>query len=142
MSPEGQHGTWDLPEAMSNEKAVDYLNEFGMSPQGLFINAASTNPSQLVVMLEGITGNDAKTLQKSFGAGPSFKVGDVPSAAANSLLLANDFQNIGVIQKSCQFDRAINPFAEECWTGKSSVVRYDAKKVRLNCALQVIPRTC
>ncbi|KAF9872565.1 arsenate reductase [Colletotrichum karsti] len=128
LSPEGQHGTWDLPESISSEKAVSYLNEFGMAPQGLFSNAASTNPSQLVVMLEGITGDDAKTLQKSFGASPSFKVGDAPSAAANSLLLANDFQNIGVTNKGCRFDKAINPFAEECWSGKSSVARYDMKK--------------
>ncbi|KAI8247865.1 putative endoplasmic reticulum membrane protein [Colletotrichum sp. SAR 10_77] len=128
LSPEGQHGTWDLPETMSSEKAVNYLNDFGLSPQGLFSNAASTNPSQLVVMLEGITGDDAKALQKSIGARPSFRVGDAPSAAANTLLLANDFQNVGVTPKGCKFDKAINPFAEECWSGKSSVVRYDVKK--------------
>ncbi|KAF6843719.1 hypothetical protein CMUS01_01826 [Colletotrichum musicola] len=129
LSPEGQHATWDLPESISNEKAVEYLNEFGMAPQGLFSNAASTDPSQLVVMVEGITADDAKTLQKSLGvAAPNFRVGDAPSAAGNDLLLANDFQNVGVTSKNCQLEKAINPFAEECWTGKSAVARFDAKK--------------
>nr|XP_036578596.1 arsenate reductase [Colletotrichum truncatum]KAF6785891.1 arsenate reductase [Colletotrichum truncatum] len=129
LSPEGQHGTWDLPQSISDEKAVSYLNEFGMAPQGLFSNAASANPSQLVVMLEGITADDAKKIQNSLGAkAPNFRVGDAPSAAANDLLLANDFQNIGVTQKGCQFEKAINPFAEQCWSGKSSVARFDAKK--------------
>ncbi|OLN81498.1 putative endoplasmic reticulum membrane protein [Colletotrichum chlorophyti] len=129
VSPDGQHGTWDLPESISNEKAVDYLNEFGKAPLALFSNAASTHPSQLVVMLEGITADDAKTLQKSLSAdGPTFRVGDAPSAAANDLLLADDFPSVGVSPKQCTFDKAINPFAQNCWSGKSSVVRYDLKK--------------
>ncbi|OHX00115.1 arsenate reductase [Colletotrichum incanum] len=130
LSPEGQHASWDLSESISNEKAVTYLNEFGKAPQGLFSNAASTNPSQLVVMLEGITSDDAKSLQKSLaGSGPSFRVEDAPSTSANDLLLAKDFPSVGVTAKNCAFDKAINPFAEHCWSGKSSVVRYDVKKV-------------
>ncbi|TDZ32948.1 putative endoplasmic reticulum membrane protein [Colletotrichum spinosum] len=129
MSPDGKHGTWDLPEYVTDDKAVEYLNEYGLAPHGLFANAASTNPSQLIIMLEGIAADDAKTLQKSFGGeGSSFRVGDAPSAAANDLLLANDFQNLGVLLKGCQFDSIINPFAEQCWSGKSSVARYDVKK--------------
>ncbi|OHF01641.1 hypothetical protein CORC01_03131 [Colletotrichum orchidophilum] len=130
LSPEGQHASWDLPDSISNEKAVTYLNEFGKAPQALFSNAASTNPSQLVVMLEGITAVDAKTLQKSLAAsGPTFRVGDAPSITANDMLLANDLPSVGVTAKNCAFDKAINPFAEQCWSGKSSVVRYDTKKV-------------
>ncbi|TQN71453.1 putative endoplasmic reticulum membrane protein [Colletotrichum shisoi] len=129
LSPEGHHASWDLPTSISNEKAVTYLNEFGKAPQSLFADAASTNPSQLVVLLEGITSDDSKSLQKSLaGSGPSFRVGDAPSAAANDLLLANDFPSVGVATKNCAFDKAINPFAEQCWSGKSSVVRYDVKK--------------
>ncbi|KAF4783948.1 hypothetical protein HER10_EVM0002138 [Colletotrichum scovillei] len=129
LSPEGQHASWDLPESISNEKAVSYLNEFGKAPQALFSNAASTNPSQLVVMLEGITADDAKTLQKSLAtSGPSFRVGDAPSITANDMLLANDLPSVGVTAKNCAFDKAINPFAQQCWSGKSSVVRYDTKK--------------
>ncbi|WYZ44641.1 hypothetical protein EsH8_VII_001077 [Colletotrichum jinshuiense] len=129
LSPEGQRASWDLPEHITNEKAVEYLNEFGKAPQALFSNAASMNPSQLVVMLEGITADDAKTLQKSLaGTGPSFKIANAPSAAANDLLLTNDFPSVGVAQKGCTFEKAINPFAEQCWSGKASVVRYDTKK--------------
>ncbi|GKT64169.1 arsenate reductase [Colletotrichum tofieldiae] len=122
LSPEGQHASWDLPESISNEKAVTYLNEFGKAPHGLFSNADSTNPSQLVVVLEGITSDDAKSLQTSLaGSGPSFRITDAPSTTANDLLLANDFPSVGVTTKNCAFDKAINPFAEHCWSGKSSV---------------------
>lgn len=132
LSPEGQHASWDLPEFISNEKAVSYLNEFGKAPQALFSNAASTNPSQLVVMLEGMTADNAKTLQKSFAtSGPTFRVGDAPSITANDMLLANDLPSVGVTAKNCAFDKAINPFAEQCWSGKSSVVRYDTMKVSI-----------
>ncbi|KAK1998094.1 hypothetical protein LX36DRAFT_607644 [Colletotrichum falcatum] len=129
LSPDGRHASWDLPKSISNEKAVTYLNEFGKTPKGLFSNVASTNPFQLVVMLEGITSDDAKSLQKSLaGSGPSFKVGDAPSTTANDLLLADDFPSVGVTLKNCAFDMAINPFAEQCWSGKSSVARYDVSK--------------
>ncbi|KAK2039426.1 hypothetical protein LZ31DRAFT_506155 [Colletotrichum somersetense] len=129
LSPEGKHASWDLPESISNEKAVTYLNEFGKAPKGLFDDATSTIPFQLVLMLEGITSDHAKSLQKSLaGSGPSFRVGDAPSTTANDLLLANDFPSVGVTYKNCAFDKAINPFAEKCWSGKSSVARFDVNK--------------
>ena len=40
------------------------------------------------------------------------------------------FRSMGIAPESqCDIARAINPFEHSCWTGASSVVKYDVAKV-------------
>ncbi|CRK09409.1 hypothetical protein BN1708_002147, partial [Verticillium longisporum] len=119
----------DIPKDVTTETAVSYINQFGKSPQPLFDNKATSEPSQLLVMLEGISTEDAKTLKKTLkGSGPAFEVNDAPSSVANHNLAQSDMASAGVGATNCDFVRAINPFEEECWSGKSSVAVFDVRK--------------
>ncbi|EEY23791.1 conserved hypothetical protein [Verticillium alfalfae VaMs.102] len=120
----------DIPEDVTTETAVSYINQFGKSPQPLFDNKATSEPSQLLVMLEGISTEDAKTLKKTLkGSSLAFEVNDAPSSVANHKLAKSDMASAGVGATNCDFVRAINPFEEECWSGKSSVAVFDVRKI-------------
>ncbi|KAM0282407.1 hypothetical protein ACHAQH_003088 [Verticillium albo-atrum] len=127
LAPEAWAGSLDdIPKDMTAETAVSYINQFGKAPQPLFDNTASTEPSQLLVMLEGLSSEDAKTLKKTLkGSSPAFQVSDAPSSVANNNLAQRDMASAGVGATKCDFVRAINPFEEECWSGKSSVAVFD-----------------
>lgn len=132
----------DIPEDVTTETAVSYINQFGKSPQPLFDNKVTSEPSQLLVMLEGISTEDAKTLKKTLkGSSPAFEVNDAPSSVANHNLAQSDMVSAGVGATNCDFVRAINPFEEECWSGKSSVAVFDVRKVRSLSAQYAAPRT-
>ncbi|KAM0329462.1 hypothetical protein ACHAQA_004771 [Verticillium albo-atrum] len=122
LAPEAWAGSLsDIPDDVTPETAVSYINQFGKAPQPLFDNTATTEPSQLLVMLEGISSEDAKTLETTLkGFSPAFKVNDAPSSVANRNLAQQDLASAGVGATTCDFVRAINPLEEECWSGKSS----------------------
>ncbi|KAG7152139.1 hypothetical protein HYQ46_012035 [Verticillium longisporum] len=86
----------DIPEDVTTETAVSYINRFGKSPQPLFDNKATSEPSQLLVMLEGISTEDAKSLKKTLkGSSPAFEVNDAPSSVANHNLAQSDMASAG-----------------------------------------------
>lgn len=84
----------------------------------------------MVVLLEGITGENAKPLKEAMKQQPAFSIADPPSSKANSGLL-RDFQISGVSNlAACSPSSVVNPNDDSCWEGVSSVVKYDAGKVR------------
>ena len=82
-----------------------------------------------MVILEGLNAARAGHLKDTLGQQAAFSISDPPSAAANNRLMSL-FRSMGIAPESqCDIARAINPFEHSCWTGASSVVKYDVAKV-------------
>ncbi|KAK0719208.1 hypothetical protein B0H67DRAFT_486759 [Lasiosphaeris hirsuta] len=124
----------DIPDTVDIEDAVEYIAKFGKQADGLLMEGwPEKTPSQLVMILEGITPEmSAKIAEAMDGAGiyqrPAFTIADPPSAKANERLIES-FQNMGVaLQTQCQLQNAVNPWDSSCWTGPTSIVKYDQDK--------------
>ncbi|KXX76790.1 hypothetical protein MMYC01_205468 [Madurella mycetomatis] len=117
----------DVPNTIDTETAVGHIARFGRSPAPLFAATEKSDASQLVVIVEGTTVEQSSRLQQKFGQHAAFAISDPPSATANNHLMAL-FRNLGVAsQQPCEISTAINPFETRCWTGPSSVVKYDLR---------------
>lgn len=82
-----------------------------------------------MVLVEGATAEHSGQLKAKLAQHAAFTISDPPSATANDHLMAL-FRNMGVAsQQQCDFSATINPFESDCWTGRSSVVRYDLRTV-------------
>ncbi|POS73891.1 hypothetical protein DHEL01_v207713 [Diaporthe helianthi] len=120
----------DLSSTIVGDRILSYFDQYGRSPRPLF--GASTeeiSPSQLVVLLEGVTEDNSRTLREGLQKedfSPAFKIEDVPSAKANKHLVDVEFA-YGGVSGSCDVSAAINPY-DSCWKGMSLVVKYDAAK--------------
>lgn len=123
----------ELSSTIVGDRVLSYFDQYGRSPRPLF-GASSENisPSQLVVLLEGITEDNARTLREGLQKeqyAPAFKIEDAPSTKANKHLVDVEFA-AGGVSGSCYVSAAINPY-DSCWKGMSLVVKYDAAKVRM-----------
>ncbi|KAI7785019.1 arsenate reductase [Diaporthe eres] len=120
----------DLSSTIVGDRILSYFDQYGRSPRPLFgASSEDVSPSQLVVLLEGVTEDNARTLrgglQKEDFA-PAFKIEDAPSTKANKHLVDVEFA-AGGVSGSCNVAAAINPY-DSCWKGMSLVVKYDAAK--------------
>lgn len=128
LSTDGAVGSLGALADDDLDVAISSINKFGKQAQTLFSKAAA-DPSQLLILLEGITADNHDALNKALGkTKPSFQVIDTPSSIAHRSLAQRDLASAGVAQTKCTLERAINPLAEECWNGKSSVAVYDIKR--------------
>lgn len=123
----------DLSSTIVGDRVLSYFDQYGRSPRPLFgASSEDVSPSQLVVLLEGITEDNAKTLREGLQKqdyAPAFKIEDAPSTKANKHLVDVEFA-AGGVSGSCDVEAAINPY-DSCWKGMSLVVKYDAAKVRM-----------
>lgn len=126
----------DVPKGVDTEEAVSVMNRFGKAPPTLFADSSDDEPSQLVMMLEGMTREQIKELGHALERKPEFTIPDPPSSKAHDDLVTLDFHNAGVTNgNNCDMRQVVNPL-EECWNGKrSAVAKYNVKKVNqtLNC---------
>ncbi|KAL1877932.1 hypothetical protein Daus18300_002285 [Diaporthe australafricana] len=120
----------DLSSTIVGDRVLSYFDQYGRSPRPLFGDSSENlSPSQLVVLLEGVTDDNAKTLREELRKGdyaPAFKIDDAPSTKANKHLVDVEFAASGV-SGSCDVAAALNPY-DSCWKGMSLVVKYDAGK--------------
>ncbi|KAI9172169.1 endoplasmic reticulum membrane protein [Paramyrothecium foliicola] len=117
----------DLPNDADAEEVVALLNDYATTGSSLFSDSESS-PSQLVVMLEGMTEEQIKEAGDAFDA-PAFTVSDPPSASAHDKLFKLDFYNAGATKEhKCSLSQVANPTEEQCWSGKAAVARYDISK--------------
>jgi hypothetical protein len=123
----------DLSSTIVGDRVLSYFNQYGRSPRPLFgASSHDVSPSQLVVLLEGVTENNARTLREGLQKEeflPAFKIEDAPSAGANKHLVDVEFA-AGGVSGSCDISAAMDPY-DSCWKGMSLVVKYDAAKVRM-----------
>lgn len=133
----------DVPksESLDVSQTVTYLNWFGARrprQKSLLVTDdpyARVEPSQLVVLVEGVTADNAQPLRdaaaKLAGTGrPAFTVTEPPASLAHGALrteLLGEGEDWPA--KKCSIELAINPFEEECWYGKKSVLRFDLQTV-------------
>ncbi|KAL2139047.1 hypothetical protein VTI28DRAFT_5858 [Corynascus sepedonium] len=117
----------DIPSSIDAETVVGHLARFGKSPAPLFTHADKVDASQLVILLEGAASDQFSRLREQLGQHVAFTIPDPPSATANNHLMTL-FQNMGVASSNhCELPSMINPFETDCWTGPSSVVKYDLR---------------
>ncbi|KAK3309357.1 uncharacterized protein B0T15DRAFT_405548 [Chaetomium strumarium] len=118
----------DLPSSIDTETAVGHIAKFGKSPAPLFSHTKETEPSQLVVIVEGVAAEQSSRLRETLGHSAAYTIADPPSATANKFLMAG-FHNMGVASpRQCELSEVINPFKADCWNGPSAVVKYDLRK--------------
>jgi hypothetical protein len=134
LAPLGQ-GTsvTELPNDINSEAAIDALNNFGKTVPSLFEDKNDDAPHQLVVMLENVSESHIKEVErmgKQYKISPSFTITNPPSSKAHDQLVQNDVYDAGVAhQHKCPIGRVINKNDAQCWSGKSTVARYDIAKV-------------
>ncbi|KAK5992640.1 putative endoplasmic reticulum membrane [Cladobotryum mycophilum] len=119
----------DMPNGIESEKVVSALNQFGKTIPPLFADDEPEEARQLILMLEGMTAQQIQDTAKSLKVQPSFTILDPPSAGAHDKLVRFDFYNAGITNEhKCAMDQVTNPFEEECWSGKSTVAKYNVKR--------------
>lgn len=122
----------DIPADVDTEEAVSLLNKYGKAPPRIFGGDDVAAPSQLVVMLEGMTEEQIKDLGSALQGRPAFTIADPPAMSANKKFFKYDAYNAGTTNEhECSIDRVANPFDKACWSGKSTIAKYNIQKVRI-----------
>lgn len=130
----------DVPDDSDPEDLMSLMNTFAKESFQLFADEERVFPNQLVVMLEGMTDAQFKEIGIALEAQPAFTIPNPPSADAHETLVKNDFYNVGITNAhKCSLDQVINPLEETCWSGKSTVAKYDVSKV---IGMAFLPPTC
>lgn len=122
--------TDDIPTDMDLETAVDLMNEYGV--KGFSIGEEATeSPYQAVVMIDGFTEDQMKSMDTRFEMQPAFMIESPPSSSASDNLIKNDLYNVGVTNgaPTCALQSVLNPTERACWSGKSTVAKYSIQKV-------------
>lgn len=120
----------DIPDGTDVDSVVELMNKYGGETASLFGEGQAASPSQLVIMLEGLTNEQIKEIGSGFETKPAFTIADPPSAKAHDKLVKNDFYNAGITNEhKCSVKEVTNPFEERCWSGRSTVARYNVKQV-------------
>lgn len=122
----------DLQDVRDLDSALSNIVQFGTAPKPLFGGAVATAasevaPSQLLVVFEGITDDNAQELKRQLqdqSATPAFTIPDTPSHQAHERLLDVDLTHFA---KNCDIAAAINPY-DSCWEA-SLAVKFDLKHV-------------
>ncbi|ROW11880.1 hypothetical protein VPNG_04980 [Cytospora leucostoma] len=119
-----------LSSVVDDDKVLSHISQYGGTPKPLFGEEfENVAPSQLVVLLEGVTEKNAKSLKDQIqqkGHDIAFEISDAPSRKANQHLVDIEFAAMGV-SGSCDIAAAVNPY-DSCWNGMSLVVKYDVTK--------------
>lgn len=118
----------ELASLSSSDEAVSNLNTYGRPEAALFSERHAAEPSQLLVILEGL--EPGQVMEVMPDQDKAFVIDNVPSSAATRNLIESEFGLAGVEANACPFERAINPLDKDCWSGSSSIIHIDAKKVK------------
>lgn len=131
LSPNGKGlSSNDIPEDQNVDEVLRFINKYGKTNPSLFTQDATAAPSQLVVMLEGMTDKQIKDMGAAFEMQPTFSIADPPSSKAHDNFLNDDIYEAGVSKEhSCSIEQVVNPFEKECWNGKSAVAKFNVQKV-------------
>lgn len=130
----------EIPDGKDQEEAISYINELGKTTPSLFTQTTSSEPAQLVLMIEGLGKKELEDFEnsmRSYKWGRTFVVDKPPSASANSYLFEQDLVAAGVKPSGCKLEAAFNPYAPTCWDNNVFVEKYDLKKVGLLFSLTV-----
>ncbi|RDA86892.1 hypothetical protein CP532_1421 [Ophiocordyceps camponoti-leonardi (nom. inval.)] len=120
----------DLPANADIEGAVSALNTFGKKTSPLIKGGEGGDPSQLVLMLEGVSTDDLDVLVHALGNRPAFEITNPSSSGDLESITQGGFQQTGAKDVGhCDLGQITNPLTEECWGGgQSAFARFDLSK--------------
>ncbi|RDA90749.1 hypothetical protein CP533_2970 [Ophiocordyceps camponoti-saundersi (nom. inval.)] len=120
----------DLTENTDIEVAVSALNKFGKKTPPLIKGGDGGDPSQLVVMLEGVSTDELDVLVNALGSPPTFEISHGLSSSDSDKIIKSGLQEPGAKDVShCDLRQITNPLTEECWNGKQSAfARFDVRE--------------
>ncbi|KAI0106075.1 hypothetical protein F4814DRAFT_84066 [Daldinia grandis] len=117
-TPEKPASLGQLPESLSQDESISYINQFGKAPRPLFGEDKDANePRQLVIAFSGITADKHKEFK---GAIPH-----VPLVFTAPGLSQSPFAGK---KSNCAFEQSIDSDNEKCWKGKTQYLEYDVTK--------------
>ncbi|GAW22678.1 hypothetical protein ANO14919_122210 [Xylariales sp. No.14919] len=118
-SPEHLSALGQIPESLSEDAAVEYLNAFAKPPRSLFDSSDADEPKQLVIAFSGVNAKQYKQLKAAIPRVPlAFTAPGLGSLPAK-------------VSSDCAFGPSINPKKSEsskCWSGKTQYLQYDVTK--------------
>lgn len=131
LAPSGQGpALGDASEDINVFDAVSALNRFGKAYPPLFADDSNDEPSQLVMMLDGMSNEQIKDFGRALGSRPAFTIPDPPSGKAHDELVEVDLVGTGAVNAGhCGVQQIANSL-EGCWNGKrAAFARLDVTKV-------------
>ncbi|KAL7786372.1 hypothetical protein V8C37DRAFT_392123, partial [Trichoderma ceciliae] len=118
----------DIPQDADIATVASLINEFGKTIPPLF-DEPTDEPSQLIIVLDGLTERQIKDTRGKLNVQPSFTIPDVPPADPLQWIADHDMSNYkDMNNRRCSFDEIINPLDGRCWLGKSLIAEYDVQK--------------
>ncbi|KAI0880044.1 uncharacterized protein GGS22DRAFT_176001 [Annulohypoxylon maeteangense] len=106
-----------LPESISQDESILYLNQYAKTPRPLFEEVDANEPRQLVIAFSGVTTQKQKDLQAALPGVPlAFTAPGLSRLSAKGK------------KTGCAFDQSINPENAKCWKGKTQYLEYNAAK--------------
>ncbi|KAI3319748.1 hypothetical protein HD806DRAFT_508884 [Xylariaceae sp. AK1471] len=118
-SPDQPSALGQIPQALNEDEAIAYVNEFGKPSRPLFDSSSADEPRQLVIAFSGVTANQYKKLMAAVPRVPlAF------TAPGLSRLPAK-------VSSDCAFGLSIDPkdsHSSRCWSGKTQYLQYDVTK--------------
>lgn len=119
----------DIPDNLGLEDLASALNRFGKIPPPLFGNGDSSEPSQLIMLLERMTSQQMQDLRRALGSEPAVKISNQPSVGAYNEFVMVDLPKTGAMDVGgCELRQIANPL-EGCWQGRQSAfAKIDVQK--------------
>jgi hypothetical protein len=117
----------------ASESTLSYINSFGGQGESLFEDASDDRPSELLLIVEGISSTGKELPLAAYSTiKPAFSISKAPSMVANKKLASDLNKQCGPVKTKCALEDAINPSDLSCWNGKSKVIHFDLvrEKVR------------
>lgn len=116
----------------ASESTLSYITTFGGAQESLFHDEAREQVPELVLIVEGVAAESAKSLLSAWDpVEPAFSISNPPSMKAN-LKLASDLNAQAGQTHECPLEDAINPYEVKCWNGKSKVIHLDLDSNKVN----------
>ncbi|QSZ36407.1 hypothetical protein DSL72_006284 [Monilinia vaccinii-corymbosi] len=111
-----------------DSSAIKHINKFGGQSRSIFEDAPKDRAAELVMIVEGVSEETAGPLLSAWSSiKPAFTISNPPSIRATQKLAGDLELQVGEAKK-CSLDDAINPFADECWSGKSKIMHLDLSR--------------
>lgn len=107
----------------ASDETISYINEFGLSR-----DRRMQETRTLLVIVEGVSPDTQGPLLKAWaGTKPAFTISDPSSYKANEKLV-QDLNFQAGASRGCQFQDAINPFTDKCWSSSAKAMHVDLNK--------------
>lgn len=126
----GGPSTDHLPSDIDADTAVELMNDYAV--RGFSVGEkAKSSPYQAVVIIDGFTEDQMEKMSSRFEMQSAFTIEAPPLSSASGDFPKNGLYNVGFTRDApiCALESLLNPTDPECWSGKSTVLKYSTQKV-------------